>query len=61
MGKPLAPRQGRALSQGLVSESARRRRANLWAGVAGRNEVVTKLSSEIVKEDAIALADALRI
>jgi hypothetical protein len=29
--------------------------------LAGTYEVVTKLSSEIVKEDAIALADALRI
>jgi hypothetical protein len=38
-----------------------RKRRPIRAGVAGRNEVVTKLSSEIVKEDAIALADALRI
>lgn len=52
MGRPLAPRQGRALSQGLVSLFVRVAHMTYREGVAGRNVPLRR-----VAKDAIAAAD----
>ena len=50
IGEALAPREGSALRKVWLPYSCSSERMNFRVGVAGRNEVVTKLDQEMVDE-----------